>query len=50
MVVSIPIDSLDALQQIEGVQRIDKGHKGQKKTDVSRQELTHQVRLYDGRQ
>ena len=38
VVVSIPIDSLDALQQIEGVQRIDKGHKGHLKTDVTRQQ------------
>lgn len=38
VVVSIPVDSLDALQQIEGVQRIDKGHKGHLKTDVTRQQ------------
>ena len=37
-VVNIPIDSLEALQRIEGVVRIDKGHKGQRKTDVTRQE------------
>lgn len=38
VVVSVPIDSIEALQRIEGVQRIDKGHKGQLKSDVTRQE------------
>lgn len=38
VVVSVPVDSVDALQQIEGVQRIDKGHKGHLKTDVTRQQ------------
>ena len=38
VVISIPIDSVNALEQIEGVLRIDKGHKGRRKTDVTRQE------------
>ncbi len=38
VVVSIPVDSVEALQKIEGVLRIDKGHKGRKKTDVTRVE------------
>ena len=38
VVVSIPIDSVEPLQRIEGVQRIDKGHKGRLKTDVTRSE------------
>ena len=37
-VISIPIDSIDALERIDGVVRIDKGHKGRMKTDVTRQE------------
>lgn len=38
VVINIPIDSVDVLQSIEGVQRIDKGHKGYKKSDVTRKE------------
>lgn len=38
MVVSIPIDSIGALERIDGVERIDNGHKGRKKTDVTRVE------------
>lgn len=37
-VVSIQADSVDALQRIEGVKRIDKGHKGRRKSDVTRLE------------
>ncbi len=37
-VIDIPIDNLDTLQGIEGIVRIDKGHKGERKTDVTRQE------------
>ena len=36
VVVSIPIDKVAALEQINGVQRIDKGHKGHYKTDIAR--------------
>lgn len=36
-VVSVPISRIDALQQIEGVSRIDTGHKGRLKTDVTRE-------------
>lgn len=32
-VVSIPVDSVEALQRIDGVLRIDAGHKGRLKTD-----------------
>ena len=39
-VISIPFDSLESLQRIDGVLRIDKGHKGRKKSDVTRIE-TH---------
>lgn len=35
-VVSLPLDSVEALEQIEGVVRIDKGHLGKRKTDVTR--------------
>lgn len=38
LVVSVPVDSLGALERIEGVERIDNGHKGRKKTDVTRVE------------
>ena len=38
IVVSIPVDSVDALQRIEGVKRIDRGHKGRMKSDVTRVE------------
>ena len=38
IVVSIPMDSVETLQGIEGIQRIDKGHRGQWKSDVTRQE------------
>lgn len=37
-VISIPVDSLEALQRIEGITRIDRGHKGRRKTDIVRQE------------
>lgn len=37
IVVSIPTDSVEALQRIEGVQRIDKGHRGRWKSDVTRE-------------
>ena len=36
-VVSVPISRIDALQQIEGISRIDTGHKGRLKTDVTRE-------------
>ena len=35
-VIRIPVDSVPALERIEGVLRIDKGHKGHLKTDVTR--------------
>ncbi len=35
--ISLPIDSVAALERIDGVVRIDKGHKGEKKSDVTRQ-------------
>ena len=35
--VSIPVDSIGALERIGGVVRIDKGHRGRLKTDVARQ-------------
>ena len=37
-VIDIPLNSLEALQRIEGVVRIDKGHKGHRNSDVTRQE------------
>jgi predicted phosphoribosyltransferase len=40
VVINIPIDSVDVLQSIEGVQRIDKGHKGYKKSDVQITNIT----------
>ena len=36
VVVSVPVESIDALCSIEGVKRIDSGHKGRLKTDVTR--------------
>jgi len=36
-VVSVPISRLDDLQRIEGISRIDTGHKGRLKTDVTRE-------------
>lgn len=36
--VMIPADSVPALERIEGVVRIDKGHQGRMKTDVTRKE------------
>lgn len=38
LVVSIPIDSIGALERIEGVEHIDNGHQGRNKTDVTRVE------------
>ena len=38
VVVSMPTDNVEALQRIEGVKRIDIGHKGKLKTDVAREE------------
>lgn len=38
LVVSLPTDSVEAVQRIEGVQRIDLSHKGKLKTDVARKE------------
>ena len=38
IVVSIPMDSVEALQRIEGILRIDKGHRGHWKSDVTRKE------------
>lgn len=35
--ISLPIDSVGALERIAGVVRIDKGHQGRLKTDVTRQ-------------
>lgn len=37
IVIRIPTDSVGALQHIEGVSRIDKGHRGHWKSDVTRQ-------------
>ena len=37
-IISIPINQIDALQHIKGVKRIDTGHKGNWKTDVTRNE------------
>ncbi|MBO4754361.1 MAG: S8 family serine peptidase [Bacteroidales bacterium] len=37
-IISIPVDQVDALNKIEGVVRIDNGHKGKRKTDVTRRE------------
>ena len=36
-VISIPVNQIDAIQQVKGLQRIDTGHKGQWKTDIARQ-------------
>ena len=38
LVLSIPIDSISALERIEDVERIDNGHQGRNKTDVTRVE------------
>ena len=45
-VVSIPVDRIEAVGQIQGVERIDIGHKGKWKTDVTRNETG--VSLIDG--
>lgn len=37
--LSIPVDKVDNLDKIEGVLRIDNGHKGRMKTDVTRREI-----------
>ncbi len=37
-VVSVPVDSIDAISRLDGVQRIDVGHKGRLKTDISMKE------------
>lgn len=37
-VISIPIDKINVISEIKGVQRIDTGHKGKWKTDVTRNE------------
>lgn len=37
-IVSIPISQIETIQDIKGVQRIDIGHKGRWKTDVTRRE------------
>lgn len=37
-IINIPTDRLDAIQGIKGVQRIDIGHKGKWKTDITRNE------------
>ena len=46
MMISIPLDSMQALQHCDGVLRIDKGHKGHKKSDVTRRE-TGVIQLQD---
>ena len=38
IVVTLPVDSVDALERMEGILRIDKGHKGRWKSDVTRVE------------
>lgn len=37
--VSIPVEQVGALEKIDGVLRIDKGHKGYLKTDIARAEV-----------
>ena len=37
-VVSVPVDSIDAMSHLDGVLRIDVGHKGRLKTDVTMKE------------
>ena len=37
-VVSVPVDSIDAIGRLDGVLRIDVGHKGRLKTDISMKE------------
>ena len=37
-VITVPIDSVETLQRIEGIVRIDKGHKGYKKSNITRVE------------
>ena len=39
-VISVPIDSIPAIESINGVERIDKGHKGKLKTDITRKETS----------
>ena len=47
-VISLPVDSAEAVARIEGVTRIDAGHKPQWKTDVTRRETG--VTMIDGSQ
>ena len=37
-IISIPVDHINAISEIKGVQRIDTGHKGKWKSDVTRNE------------
>ena len=37
-VVSVPVDSVASLARIQGLKRIDSGHKGRLKTDIARRE------------
>ena len=46
VVVSVPVDSVEGMSQLEGVLRVDAGHKGRWKTDVTMQETG--VNLIDG--
>ena len=45
-VVSVPVDSIDAISRLDGVLRIDVGHKGRLKTDLSMKETG--ISLIDG--
>lgn len=38
LVVNLPVEKVSDIEQVKGVERIDAGHKGRKKTDVSRVE------------
>ena len=38
VIISIPVENIDAISEMKGVQRIDTGHKGKWKTDITRKE------------